>query len=358
MILKLPAVQYQPVARITPSSFTALKGCHFKFILSRAIIEKSILPVSIHSYKGTVAHSILEHISRGNIYDEETFLKFIDIELAAIDEKILKDGNDIYFPLRKKLQNFGLFKISLRNFLKEKKNQKTPNSPSKFSSEMWCESKDKQVGGKIDLIAEYPSHVEIIDFKTGAITEEMMDDEGEKVEEIKIDYQEQLKLYAALYYEHTGIVPRVLNLVDLKRTKFEVAFTIDECLELLSKAKKLLKIVNNEISCGTFVTCPSVVNCRFCLNRPACQSYQSALVYGLKTNDIRGKIVKTQKFLNGNVSLFLQTQNGNALVKNFDISFYESFNNAIGKTITVYNIKVDKMENSFLATNMTRIYEQ
>ena len=358
MILNLPEIKYEPVSRLFPSSYTALKGCHYKFILSKALGSKSILPISIHSYKGTFAHKILEHISRGNIFDEESFSIFIERELAVIDEQILRDGNHNYYPLRKNLKNFGLLKISLRKFLKDRNDQKVPVNTGKFFSEMWCESKDKRVGGKIDLSAEYPAYIEIADFKTGAITEELMDDEGEKYEEIKVDYQEQLQLYGALFFEHTDKKPDALFLIDLHKNKFEVNFSMDESLKLLSKAKQMLDNINEEISSKEFVALPSVENCKFCLNRPACQHYQSALLNGLVTNDITGKISKVQKFLNGNVSLFLETQIGNVIIKNFDTSFFDSFQNAISKKVTVYNVRSDRMDNSFLSSNMTRIYEQ
>lgn len=357
MILEVPEIDFKPVIRITPSSYTALKGCHFKFILSRAVGSKSILPVSIHSYKGTFAHSILENISRGNIHDEETFLNYFEIKLNEIDNQILQDGNEIYYPLRKKLQNFGLLKINLKKFLNEKKDKKVQSRPSNFFSEMWCESTDKQVGGKIDLVAEYPEYIEIIDFKTGAITEELIDDEGEKFEEIKTDYQEQLKLYAALYYEQTGKKPDDLYLIDLHRNKFKINFSLAESMELLVDAKEMLLTINKEISSGNFSAVTSVDNCKFCLNRPACKAYQSALLNGLATNDLSGKIIKAQKFLNGNVSLFLETKFGNVTIKNFSISSFESFQKAINKTITIYNIKADRIENSFIANHMTRVYE-
>ena len=83
---------------------------------------------------------------------------------------MLKDGNGIYVPMREKLQNFGLLKISFKKFLDEKSKSKNPNSDAKFFSEMWCETKDMKVGGKIDLIVQYRDWIEIIDFKTGALS--------------------------------------------------------------------------------------------------------------------------------------------------------------------------------------------
>jgi hypothetical protein len=78
---------------------------------------------------------------------------------------------------------------------------------------------------------------------------------------------------------------------------------------------------------------------------------------GLETNDINGEIIKVQKFLNGNVSLFLETNIGNVTIKKFESSFFESFNRSIGKKIAIYNIMADKMENAFFANQMTRVYE-
>ena len=357
MIRELPIIKYQPIDRISPSNITGLKGCHYKFILSKSFGGKPILPVSIYSYKGTFVHRILEHISKGNITTEESLSHYIDVDLKLIDEQMLKDGNGIYVPMREKLQNFGLLKISFKKFLDEKSKSKNPNSDAKFFSEMWCETKDMKVGGKIDLIVQYRDWIEIIDFKTGAITEELMDEEGEKFEEIKVDYQEQLKLYAALFHEHTGKTTNGLFLVDLKKNKYEIDYTIEECFQLVDEAKKILVQVNEEITSRNFEAVPSLENCKYCLNRPVCSFYKLSLSNGLRTNDINGKIIKVQKFLNGNVSLFLETQNGIVTIKKFGISFFESFYVSIGNTVTVYNIRADKMENSFFANQMTRVYE-
>ncbi|AZA93633.1 Inactivated superfamily I helicase [Chryseobacterium nakagawai] len=357
MILEKPILNYQHISRISPSNFTALKGCHYKFIINKAIDGKPVLPVSINSYKGTFVHRILEHISLGKITSEEELSSYMDNELNVINEQILRDGNSIYVPLHSKLKNFGLLKIKLKRFLIEKSKSQKPVTGVKFSSEKWYETNDKLVGGKIDLISEYPDRIEIIDFKTGAITEELLDDEGEKFEEVKIDYQDQLKLYAALFHEQTGKKVDRLFLVDLQKNKYEISFSFDECNKLIREAKKILIKVNEEISTRFFLADPKIENCKFCLNRPACSYYKQSLINGLKTNDISGRIIKSQKFLNGNVSLFLQTQIGNVTIKNFGISFFESFNKAIGKEIIVYNVRADKMENSFLANQLTRVYE-
>ncbi|WP_426277704.1 PD-(D/E)XK nuclease family protein [Chryseobacterium sp. S-02] len=357
MILEKPILNYQYISRISPSNFTALKGCHYKFILNKAIGGKPVLPVSIHSYKGTFVHRILEHISLGKIRSEEELSNYINNELKIINEQILNDGNSIYIPLHSKLKNFGLLKIKLKRFLIEKLKSKNPVTGIQFSSEKWYETNDKLVGGKIDLVCEYSNRIEIIDFKTGAITDELLDDEGEKFKEVKIDYQAQLKLYAALFHEQTGKKVDRLFLVDLQKNKYEISFSFDECNQLIREAKKILMRINEEIATRIFLANPTIENCKFCLNRPVCSYYKKSLSNGLKTSDIIGRIIKSQKFLNGNVSLFLQTQIGNVTIKNFEISFFESFNKAIGKEIIIYNVQADKMENSFLANQLTRIYE-
>jgi len=60
-------------------------------------------------------------------------------------------------------------------FVHENKNAKTSN----YSPEKWLESQDKKIGGRVDLIIEADQFIEIIDFKTGAITEDVLDDTGE-----------------------------------------------------------------------------------------------------------------------------------------------------------------------------------
>jgi len=84
------------------------------------------------------------------------------------------------------------------------------------------------IAGKIDLVVEEEQETEIIDFKTGAITQDVLDDDGEIFSEIKEEYKEQLKLYAYLYFETIGKFPSELSLIDLAKQKFTVDFSQSE----------------------------------------------------------------------------------------------------------------------------------
>ena len=108
------------------------------------------------------------------------------------------------------------------------------------------------IGGKIDLIIETGDDIEIIDFKTGTVTHDLLDDEGEVLSDVKNEYKEQLKLYAYLYFENTNKFPTGLSLVDLAKQKFPIEFSEQECKSLFDEAKSLLKSTNECLNTKSF----------------------------------------------------------------------------------------------------------
>ena len=106
-------------------------------------------------------------------------------------------------------------KAQLRKHLRTtESNQLKPRS---FLTEKWVESQDALIGGKLDLIVVIDDFIEIINFKTGSITEDVLDETGEVFQELKSEYRDQLKLYAYLYFDSYGKFPSTLSIVDLRK---------------------------------------------------------------------------------------------------------------------------------------------
>ncbi len=227
----------------------------------------------------------------------------------------------------------------------------------KFHYEKWFESKDKLIGGKVDLVIENGNSIEIIDFKTGAITQDCLDDEGEIYSEIKNEYKEQLKLYAYLYFENSNKFPTDLSLVDLSKKKFAVEFSEEECKAIFEEAKTLLKSTNDCINTKVFLANPKEENCKFCIYRPACNFFQEKLETEFSFNDVLGKIKEVKRFQNGNVSVFLQNGDKNLVIKNFASEKFVELNKSKNKQIKIYNIRKEATESVYSVTNTTMIYE-
>lgn len=350
-------INFKKIQRISPSQFYSMKNCAYKSLLAEAMNKKPLLPISANAYYGTVLHKILELISKGLIKSEIDFNTAFEENVKLIEEKLLADGYGFFVPLQRNVKDFTMKKILLKDHLYNISEGTTRAIKKKIISEKWCESKDKLIGGKIDLVIEMEYGTEIVDFKTGAITDSFLDDNGEVNSEVKAEYKGQLKLYAYLYFEATGKFPTQLSLVNLTKQKFIVDFTVDECKEIFEEAKLLLNSTNNCIETGVFTAKPTEANCRNCLYRPACSFYLKYIETNHLSNDISGSVQNVVKFQNGNVTLYLESGDKILTVSNLPSEKFDELNNSRSKKINMFNLKQEQRIFFYSATKTTIIYQ-
>ena len=143
--------------------------------------------------------------------------------------------------------------------------------------EIGVSSKDGAVKGRIDAVTLTEGVLIISDYKTGAV---LLEEGG--LTQIKPEYETQLKLYAAIYYETYGRWPDRLLLLNLQGSYFEIPFSRLECEHLLEIAKDTLQKTNDRIRMALQQTDafalanPSPKTCRFCTLRPGCKAYCEA----------------------------------------------------------------------------------
>jgi CRISPR/Cas system-associated exonuclease Cas4 (RecB family) len=357
MINKVGKINFKEIKRISPSQFYSMKNCAYKSLLAEAFDKMPLLPVSPNAYFGTVLHKILELIIKGTVKNEDDFNKIFDEQVKAVENKLQENGYSFFIPLQKNVKDFGLKKVLLKKHLRIDSEQQAKQNDTQFYSERWFESKDKLIAGKIDLVIETFENVEIIDFKTGKITEDILDDSGEVFMEVKEEYKEQLKLYAYLYFENTGKFPTGLNLVDLAKQRFMVNFSQTECCKIYEEAKKILETTNECIKQEIFTANPSEINCKYCLYRPACSFFLKKIETVCSFNDISGSVINVVKYHNGNVSVFLQSNEEQFTITNFTSEKYEDLINCLNKKVTIYNLRKEAIEFVYSATKTTMIYE-
>jgi len=350
-------INFKKIQRISPSQFYSMKNCAYKSLLAEAMNKKALLPVSANAYYGTVLHKMLELISKGQIKNEDDFNSTFQEQIKLMEEKLVADGYDFFVPLQKKVKDFIMKKILLKDHLQIVTDRPPRASNTKFHSEQWYESKDKLIGGKIDLVIETEQDTEILDFKTGAITQDFLDDDGEMNSEVKAEYKEQLKLYAYLYFENTGKFPTQLSLVDLAKQKFTVDFSVNECNAIFEEAKSLLNSTNDCIDKGTFTANPTEANCKYCLYRPACSFYLKHIETDNSFNDVSGLVQNVVKFQNGNVSLYLESGDKMITVSNLPSEKFDELNNSKNKKVNVFNLKREPREFFYSAIKTTIVYE-
>lgn len=354
---KIDKIVFREINRISPSQFYSMKNCIYKSILAEAFEKKPLLPVSPNAYFGTVLHKMLELIAKGAIEDEESFNTLFDEQVRLQEENLNQLHYYFFIPLQKSVKDFGMKKVLLKKHLRHFIEKKSKASGLKYHSERWFESKDKLIGGKVDLVIQKETETEIIDFKTGAITQDVLDEEGEVFSEIKGEYKEQLKLYAYLYFETTGKYPTQLSLVDLAKQKFTVDFTPSECNDLFNEAKALLKTTNENIRNEIFAVNPSEANCKFCLYRPACSFFLKQLENDNSFNDVSGVVKNIVKYQNGNISVFLENKERKITVRGFPSEKYTELNESKDKQIAVFNLRKEAIEFVYSSTKTTIIYE-
>lgn len=354
---RIGIIVFRKINRISPSQFYSMKNCAYKSLLAEAFEKKPLLPVSPNAYYGTVLHKMLELIAKGVIKNEDDFNKLFDEQVKLQEENLKQQGYDFFVPLQKNVKDFGMKKILLKKHLKNASEKPTTSSSVKFHSEKWLESKDKMIAGKIDLVIEKEQETEIIDFKTGAITQDVLDDDGEIFSEIKEEYKDQLKLYAQLYFENTGKFPTQLSLIDLAKQKFTLEFTQSECKVIFEEAKKLLDTTNQCINKGTFKVNPSVTNCKYCLYRPACSFFMKLIESDNSFNDVSGSVKNVVKYQNGNVSVFLENRERKIIVTGFHSEKYYDLITRKDKQISVFNLWKEASEFVFSTTKTTMIYD-
>lgn len=358
MMNKIGDINFKEIKRISPSQFYSMKNCAYKSLLAEAFDKKPLLPLSPNAYFGTVLHKILELITKGIVKNEDDFNTAFDKQLKIVEDFLQENGFGFFVPLQRKLRNFGLKKIQLKKHLRNEPKQQTNLGDVNFYSERWFESKDKLIGGKVDLIIENNDNIEIIEFKTGAITQDCLNDEEELYSDVKEEYKEQLKLYAYLYFENTNRFPTTLSLVDLTNQQFMVVFSEEECKIIYDEAKNLLKTTNNCIRTKSFSATPTEVNCKYCLYRPACSFFIRKLETDFSFNDVFGEIKDVKKFQNGNVNVFLQNGTQQLTIKNFNSEKFDELNYKRKKKISIYNLRKESTDFVYSVTDTTMIYEQ
>ncbi|MFB0562930.1 MAG: PD-(D/E)XK nuclease family protein [Candidatus Lokiarchaeia archaeon] len=267
----LPSISIKPVSRVFPSRYNAFKLCRLREILA-ASGHPVLLPVQPTARIGSVVHRIIELANAGKIKNEMQFNESWRKEVSKNEESMTKNLLERHLvPLEETADDYEVKKLMALHMISGffPGRQKQVFQPGRSQQEKWLETKDSTVGGKIDLIQETSEGSVIIDYKTGSIIDD-------KTGEPKEDYQLQLKLYAALYFEKYNKWPNKLLLVGIDQSVHEVTFTDAGCKRLLGQAKKLIgdtnKLILSGLSPQDFAT-PSPKACRYCLFRPGCKQY-------------------------------------------------------------------------------------
>lgn len=352
----------RPISHISPSLFSSLKECLLRAVWIHNQIP-GLLPISPSARLGTVVHQIIE-ISAGHVMDEADFLKLWDLFVLDQEEQMRNSWFERHLvPLDTTASDFHVKRKQCFLLLRARDNKARsikPNSSSEFH-EHWLRSKDGLVMGKVDEIRFGEGGATIIDYKTGNIF-------GQSVAtEILSEYEEQLKLYAALFYEEYEQWPSDLIVVGLDGRNHHIGYEKNECLALLEESKDLLRRVNKIIEADRGsnrktqlrMASPSQTKCRYCLYRPICEPYFLARqgdLTGDWPNDKWGIITGKTMLRNGRAKITLIPLFGTASTNIRALRLERHHALDAFKKIAAFSLYSDNSCNSYKEGPFTTIY--
>jgi len=349
----LPTLSIKPILRISPSRYYAFQLCSLKEILAAAG-HPGLLPVPPAARIGTIVHKIIEMANAGKIRKETQFNEAWQIEISKNEESMVSNPLERHLvPLEETADDYEVKKFMTVQMISAffSGSQKQVFQQGRSRQEEWLETKDGKIGGKIDQIQETSEGAVIIDYKTGSIVDE-------KNGRPKEEYQQQLRLYAALYFENYDIWPKKLVLVGIDRSVREILFSEEGCMRILEQAKKLLINTNDLILSGLppdGFAAPSLEACRYCLFRPGCQKYWQA------RQDTEGWPIDLigcikEKGFSGNKLGRLVIERGEKKYIVRALSSRHSFLYGHNKNVLICNLGSDTSPNHYIERMMTTGY--
>ncbi|PQA55667.1 PD-(D/E)XK nuclease family protein [Siphonobacter curvatus] len=314
MIQTIIPVKPEPIPHITPSNATTIMQCAYQIIVRRST-KKHFLPPSATMEFGTAIHKAFELSVKQSFTNRHDVERFVDNIVHQAEESCQKRGYDFLTPFDNQVRNFGvkrelaIRKIESTTSLTNGYSSTTPTLKSHNYIEVEREftSKRFKIQGKIDAILHRPDGDVLVDFKSGSIYDKH--DNGER--SLKISYENQLKLYAYLYYEATGKLPIGICVETLTGSVVNLSFTLEQCVEYAQNLDEQLSKVNQLIHTNQ-IDALKPINidvCQWCSVRPACNFYQPV---NKRTGfvDLFGRLTAINKLLNGNYSISLTNFNG------------------------------------------------
>ncbi len=354
----LPPLPLEPLIRISPTSYFLTHLCALREIWS-ASYQPRLLPLSPAAYLGIVIHKMFELVNQGIIKNEESINNNWEKEIKNIQENIYNNNIEKHLvPLENSAGNYEVKRIMvfmiIRSLIQNDSQLIMKKGKHRQESEVWLETSDKKVAGKVDLIRQTDTGIELVEYKTGSVADPHSSNELPKQE-----YRQQLKLYAALYYSVHRVWPTRLTLVDLSQKKHNIPFDKDECLKLLKNAKAqiddLNELIESDLSPEDFAQ-PSPKSCKYCTYRPACAGYwkerQNTAEWPV---DAIGKVKERKILGNGLGRVVLENEGRDLAIRNLSIERYTFFNDD-SQNVLFCNLGHDTSEGFFTEKILTTGY--
>lgn len=351
---RIPDIPLKQLERISPSRFIALQECQLREIWQSQREVPPLLPGNTAAKIGIIIHRMLELTYKCLIRTDNEIAAKWEEEVRTIEQTMRTNHLDANLLPLSQSRNYEVKK--LRCFLLLQRLLKGTHNISSSSitmnhSEVWLETIDKKIGGKVDLIRQTTNGAQLIDFKTGSIIDDFSNS-------VKSEYQTQIKLYAALYHKVTGSWPNRLTLVGLDRAETDVEFSSGEAEYLLSAAKDLMESINKNILSNSqeYFAFPKPVTCYYCIFRPACHKYWSQrTLENAWPTDIRGEVISIKTSPVGLLMVEINQEGNIVKVRGLDPVKFNFLNDSL-REVCLCNLKIDPSPGFYIPTISTTGY--
>jgi len=333
-----------------------LRACALREIWVAAR-QAPLLPISPAAHLGIIAHKLLELAFSARVADENAMQGHWESEVLKHEEEMKNNPLEKHLvPLAIHTSNYRVKQVMTFNLVRPlfREIAAQTDATMKPDTELWVQTKDGKIGGKIDLVKYSEEGICIIDYKTGVIT-----DSGPNGNFIKDAYQNQLKMYAALYYITQGIWPAKLVLIGLDQCQYKIPVDYNECQSLIKTAIDYLDNINSRINNGldadTFAK-PSPENCRFCSYRPACKNYWTQRESQSDwPTDFEGLLREKKLLGNGYLKVELESEKEYVSIRGLTPERYAFLNNDCNK-VMFCNLGKDTTAGYYREISMTAGY--
>ena len=342
-----------PLRRISPSSYFQFMQCTLRAVW-QANGKMSILPVSPAARLGSVAHRILDLAGRGRI-DSESLYEAWEDAVSRVERQMCHAGEAHLIPLCNGARRYEV-KKSLTLAAARRITAEFPASSISEAtvghaarSEVWLESSDGLLGGFVDRIVPGKHGVEIVDYKTGAVTDQ-------RTGNVKEAYEVQLLLYAWLYHENDGEWPARLTVTTLAGAKHDVPMDVTQACQLVDEARCRLREIILAGSPPESLANPSPAACAFCGYRPACKKYWEKREQSPKwPTDVLGTLSSVEMLGNGTLFIVLGTGEQRVTVRGLSPGRFEFLMQAVPAAM-LCNLRSDVAKASYRQTHLTTGY--
>ncbi len=258
--------------RLSPSKINMYLKCPRSFYYR--YIAKLPETMTIHLFRGTIVHNILEDLFKkkfkyASYWKQGAAREWVSAEFKRewnklvdtkpwlfkdYDEKQFRtETHDMLINYCRKIENklremmeWGVYKskdLAFRNL-------------RPLETEMRLHNKDLKIMGIIDGVTkDFEGNISLIDYKTSKRYGPWLPE----------DYYRQLIIYALLYYEHTGVVPKFAGIDWLR---FDETYFVKITSSELAEARKVIKdmhtaLIENDNKEENFEKIPSNL-CKWC----------------------------------------------------------------------------------------------